>query len=390
MTTADGTGVAAGSSADVTPSGGSQAGGSQAGVTPSGDSSAAGTQLPAGGSVTLVTHDSFNMDKKVLAKFQADTGITLKILAQGDAGAMVNKLVLTKDHPLGDLVFGIDNTFASRTLDGGVLAPYTSPAAKNGSDKYAIGAAATPGGAADATAGAEPAGQNRLTAVDYGDVCVNVDHTWFANKKLAEPKTYEDLAKPEYKDLLVVPSPATSSPGLAFLLGTIAHFGGEDSNDAGSGWQKYWTELKNNGLKVTAGWEDAYSVDFSGSSGKGARPLVLSYASSPPFEMQAGMTKAPTGALLDTCFRQVEYAGVLAGAANPAGAQKVVDFFLSKEFQTAMPDQMYVYPVDSGVALPKSWQQFAPAAKDPATLPASKIAAGRDGWIQTWTDLVDG
>ncbi len=322
-----------------------------------------------GGTVTLVTHDSFNMDKSVIANFEKTSGITLKILAQGDAGAMVNRLVLTKDKPLGDVVFGIDNSFASRALDAGVLQSYAAPAAGDGADKYAIDS------------------ENRLTAVDYGDVCVNVDHKWFTHKKLAEPRTYEDLSKPEYKNLLVVPSPATSSPGLAFLLGTIANFG---SDGDPAGWQRYWSGLKDNGVKVTAGWEDAYSVDFSGSSGKGARPLVVSYASSPPFETKAGETEAPTGALLNTCFRQVEYAGVLAGAANPDAAKKVVDFLLSKAFQDAMPEQMYVYPVSRDAKLPKSWKQFAPAATNPATMNPSQITAGREKWIGAWSDLMEG
>lgn len=318
-----------------------------------------------GGTVTLITHDSFAMDKSVIAAFEKKSGITLKILARGDAGAMTNQLVLTKDKPLGDVVYGIDNTFASRALDAGVLQPYASPAAKNGADEFAV----------------DP--QNRLTAVDYGDVCVNVDHAWFANKKLAEPTTYEDLAKPAYKNLLDVESPATSSPGLAFLLGTIAHFGDDR-------WQAYWTSLKANGVKVTASWEDAYSVDFSGSSGKGARPLVVSYASSPPDEVKNPMATAPTGALLDTCFRQVEYTGVLAGAANPQGAEKVVDFLLSKQFQQAMPGEMYVYPVDRSVALPKDWKQFAPVAPHPATMDPAKIASNREQWIGAWTDLLEG
>lgn len=321
-----------------------------------------------GGSVTLVTHDSFNMDKSVIADFESSSGIQLKILAQGDAGAMVNKLVLTKDKPLGDVVFGIDNSFASRALDAGVLQSYVPTAAANGADKYAI----------------DP--QNRLTAVDYGDVCINVDHRWFADKKRAEPRTYEDLTKPEYKNLLVVPSPATSSPGLAFLLGTVAHFG---SDGDPAGWLQYWTALKNNGVKVTAGWEDAYTVDFSGSSGKGARPLVLSYASSPPIEMKAGETEAPTGALLNTCFRQVEYTGVLAGAANPDGAKKVVDFLLSKKFQDAMPGQMYVYPVSTTAKLPASWKQFAPAATKPEAMDPAEITDNREKWIGAWSDLME-
>jgi len=348
------------SSATGSPSGGSSVG------APA--SSSSGSGKPSGGTVTLVTHDSFNMDKSVIADFESSSGIQLKILAQGDAGTMVNKLVLTKDKPLGDVVFGIDNSFASRALDAGVLQGYASTAAANGADKYAI----------------DP--QNRLTAVDYGDVCINVDHRWFADKKRAEPRTYEDLTKPEYKNLLVVPSPATSSPGLAFLLGTVAHFG---SDGDPAGWLRYWTALKNNGVKVTAGWEDAYTVDFSGSSGKGARPLVVSYASSPPFEMKAGQRTAPTGALLDTCFRQVEYTGVLAGAANPDGAKRVVDFLLSKKFQDAMPEQMYVYPVSTTAKLPASWKQFAPAASKPEAMDPAEITGNREKWIGAWSDLME-
>lgn len=343
---------------------GSSAGPTTSTVVSASGSGPVGVGAAGGGQVTLVTHDSFVIDDALLAEFEASSGLQVTVLAQGDAGAMVNQLLLTAGNPLGDAVFGIDNTFASRALDAGILAPYTSPAASNGAAAFG-------------------AGDDRLTAVDYGDVCVNVDHSYFATKGLAEPVTFEDLAKPEYKDLLVVESPATSSPGLAFLLGTVAHFG-ED------GWQAYWTQLKDNGVKVTGGWADAYTVDFSGSSGKGARPLVVSYASSPPAEVPDGATTAPTGALLDTCFRQVEYAGVLQDAGNPAGAQQVIDFLLSAEFQASVPDGMYVYPVDSAAPLPAAWQQFAPVATAPAEVDPAVIAANREAWISAWSDLLEG
>jgi thiamine transport system substrate-binding protein len=325
---------------------------------------APGEPTAAAGTVTLITHDSFGVDKKVLSDFEASSGIKVTLLAQGDAGAMVNKLILTKKNPLGDAVFGIDNTFASRALAADVLAPYASPLAANGSSRYSIG-------------------NNRLTPVDYGDVCVNVDHGYFAKTKLAEPVTFEDLAKPAYKNLLVVESPATSSPGLAFLLGTVAHFGD-------NGWQAYWSKLKDNGVKVTSGWEDAYTVDFSGSSGNGARPLVVSYASSPPSEVKAGSTSAPTSALLKTCFRQVEYAGVLTGAKNPQAARKVVDFLISSKFQAGVADQMYVYPVNTNTQLPTGWQKFAPVAPHPEVIAPEVISTKRDAWISAWSDLMEG
>jgi len=335
-------------------------------ATPSAVTTAgSGVGAAGGGEVTLVTHDSFVIDDQLLAEFEASSGLKVTVLAQGDAGAMLNQLVLTASNPLGDAVFGIDNTFASRALSADILQPYTSPAATPGSAEFAVG-------------------DDRLTAVDYGDVCVNVDRDYFAGKGLAEPVTFEDLTKPEYKDLLVVESPATSSPGLAFLLGTVAHFG-ED------GWPAYWDQLKNNGVKVDGGWTDAYTVDFSGSSGKGSRPLVVSYASSPPSEVTDDTAAAaPTGALLNTCFRQVEYTGVLKGAKNPAGAQRVVDFLLSPEFQASVPDAMYVYPVDPAAPLPAAWQKYAPVATDPATLDPALIAANREAWISTWSDSLEG
>jgi thiamine transport system substrate-binding protein len=336
--------------------------------TPAGGSSTAGstTAAPAGGTVTLVTHDSFALSDGLLASFESATGITVKQVAPGDGGTLVNQLILTKDAPLGDLAYGVDNSFASRAIAEGVFDPTTStaPAAADAA-KYAV----------------DDSGS--LTAIDYGDVCLNVDHSWFASHSLAEPTNLEDLTKPEYKDLLVVPNAATSSPGLAFLLATIGKFG----ND---GWQAYWKALQANGLKVANGWSDAYYTDFTGGGGDGTRPVVLSYASSPPDTIPDGGDTPTTGALLDTCFRQVEYAGVLAGAKNPQGAAKLLDFLLSDAVQTDIPGSMYMYPVSTSVTLPPVWAQWAPLADHPYTVKPADISANRDDWIKQWTDLVIG
>ncbi|SEO61492.1 thiamine ABC transporter substrate-binding protein [Amycolatopsis saalfeldensis] len=312
--------------------------------------------------VTLVTHDSFVAPQDVLDAFQRQSGLKLKVVKYGDAGALTNKLVLTKANPIGDVAYGVDSTFASRALGEGVFQPYTSPEADRGPQRYSV----------------DP--EHRLSAVDLGDVCVNVDSGYFAAKGLPEPKTYDDLADPKYKDLTVAEDPATASPGLAFLLGTIAKFGEQ-------GWPGYWSKLKANGLKVDSGWEEAYTKDFSGSSGKGPRPIVVSYASSPAAEVgQDG--KPRTKALLDTCYRQVEYAGVLTGTKNLPQAQKVVDFLLSQQFQTTVPANMYVYPARQGVDLPAGWAQAAPLPTAPATLPADQVQAGREKWIGAWRSLM--
>jgi thiamine transport system substrate-binding protein len=323
----------------------------------------AGSGTP-GGSVVLVTHDSFAASPDVLDAFTEETGLTVDVRSIGDAGAMVNQLVLTKDDPLGDAVFGVDTTFASRALDEGVLEEYASPAA--GPEIEALA----------------PDDSDRLTAIDYSDVCVNVDHEWFAAAGVPEPVTLDDLAEPQYEGLLVVEDPASSSPGLAFLLATISAFG--------DGWEQYWADLRDNDVKVAAGWSDAYGVDFSGSSGEGPRPLVVSYASSPPYEVAEGSDVAPTGALLQTCFRQVEYAGVLAGAANPEGARALVDFLLSPTFQEDIPEQMYVYPASPEAELPEAWVAFAPLSPAPFAVAPEEIAANRQAWIERWTDIVIG
>jgi thiamine transport system substrate-binding protein len=312
--------------------------------------------------VVLVTHESFVMSKKLQQDFEDESGYDLVIKASGDAGALTNKLVLTKDDPTGDAVFGIDNTFGSRAIDEGVLAPYAAklPA---GADAYGL-------------AGDD---DHDLTPVDTGNVCVNVDDTWFADKGIPEPQGLDDLVKPAYKDLFVTPGATTSSPGLAFLLATVAAYG-ED------GWQDYWSQLMANGAELTQGWSDAYEVDFTQGGGNGDRPIVLSYDSSPAFTIDdnGGTT---TSALLDTCFRQVEYAGVLAGANNPDGAKALVDFMLTKGFQEALPDAMYVFPVDPSVALPDDWAKFAKQPDQPYAVDPAEIAAHRDEWLTDWSDV---
>lgn len=333
----------------------------------SGATGTGGTADLAGTTVTLVTHDSFALSDGLLEQFTAETGVDVEVVQPGDAGTLVNQLVLTKDAPLGDAVFGIDNSFASRAIEEGVVAPYAS----------------TGDAAADAAGFAvEGDDQGALTAVDFGDVCLNVDHAWFAKEKLAEPTTLDDLTKPEYADLLVVPNAVTSSPGFAFLLATIGA--------KPDGWQDYWQALADNGVKVADGWSDAYFTDFSGGGGDGPRPIVLSYASSPPSTVPEGGTEPTTGALLDTCFRQVEYAGVLTGAQNPAGAQALVDFLLSDEVQADIPGSMYMYPVSATVDLPAEWEQWAPLSERPFVVAPDQIAANRDAWLEDWSTTVIG
>jgi thiamine transport system substrate-binding protein len=335
------------------------------GLAACGSSSSSGT----GGSddtVTLVTHDSFAVSKLVLRDFTKQTGITVKVLKNGDAGAALNQAILTKDAPLGDAFFGVDNTFLSRALAAGIFVPYPAkgidqvPAALRLDDK------------------------NRVTPIDTGDVCVNYDKQWFADKQLPVPTSLDDLADAKYKDQLVVENAATSSPGLAFLLATVAKYGPD-------GWDGYWKRLRANGVKVVDGWEAAYNTEFSGSAGHGDFPLVVSYASSPPAEViYATPTPktAPTGSIDDTCFRQIEFAGVLKGATHPAAAKRLLDFMLTRPFQADIPLQMFVFPAVPGTPLPPEFTKYASVPADPLTLPPAKIGTNREAWIKQWTTTV--
>ncbi|MFD6534351.1 thiamine ABC transporter substrate binding subunit [Streptomyces sp. NPDC060184] len=320
--------------------------------------------------VTLVSHDSFAASDDVLKAFTEETGYTVKVLKSGDAGAALNQEILTKGSPRGDVFFGVDNTLLSRALDQGLFTPYKA----KGLDAVA----------ADTQLDAK----HRVTPIDTGDICVNYDKKYFADKKLDPPHSFADLLKPAYKNLLVTENAATSSPGLGFLLGTIA-----DSGE--NGYQDYWKKLKANGVKVVDGWEQAYNEEFSGSAGgkkaNGDRPLVVSYASSPPVEVYYAdpqPAEAPTGVATATCFRQIEFAGLLDGAKNEAGGKALLDFLISKRFQEDMPLQMFVDPVVKDVKLPEVYTKFGATVDKPFTVDPAKIAANRESWVQTWTSLV--
>ncbi|WP_328906116.1 thiamine ABC transporter substrate-binding protein [Streptomyces sp. NBC_00234] len=321
--------------------------------------------------VTLVSHDSFNASKDVLKAFTEETGYTVKVLKSGDAGAALNQEILTKGSPRGDVFFGVDNTLLSRALDNGLFTPYEA----KGLDRVA----------ADAQLDAD---KHRVTPVDTGDICVNYDKKYFADKKLDPPQSFDDLLKPAYKDLLVTENAATSSPGLGFLLGTVAAYG-ED------GYENYWKKLKDNGVKVVDGWEQAYNDEFSGSAGgrkaKADRPLVVSYASSPPVEVlyaEPQPTEAPTGVATGTCFRQIEFAGLLDGAKNEAGGKALLDFLISRTFQEDMPLNMFVNPVVSDAKLPELFTEFGATVDKPATVAPDRIAENREQWVRSWSSLV--
>lgn len=318
--------------------------------------------------LTVMVHDSFSISEDVAAAFEQENKVKLVFVKSGDAGSMVSRAVISSKAPQADLMYGVDNTFLSRALQGGIFEAYESPLLAGIPDEFKL----------------DPTFQ--VVPVDYGDVCLNYDKAWFAEKGLTLPASLEDLLKPDYNGLLVVENPATSSPGLAFLMASVAHFGPD-------GWQDYWKNLRANGLTVVNDWNTAYYTNFSGSAGQGPQPLVVSYASSPAAEVYFAETppaEAPTGSIVaaGTCFRQVEFAGILKGTPNRALAEKFVDFILSTTFQEDVPLQMFVYPVNPQARLPEVFVQHSKIPQQPASLPPAEISTNREAWIQSWTEIV--
>ncbi|MDX1449559.1 MAG: thiamine ABC transporter substrate-binding protein [Acidimicrobiia bacterium] len=316
------------------------------------------------GKVTIVTNDAFADVSYLLDPFTAETGIEYEVIAGGDAGSMSNQAILTKGNPLGDVLYGFDNTFLSRLLDEDLFVPYESPNAANVPDEFKL----------------DP--ESRVTPVDFGDVCINFDKAALAEDGIDPPASFDDLRRPEYAGRLVVQNPATSSPGLAFMLATIAEYGEP-------GWLDFWQDLADHGVEVVPGWSEAYFSSWTLYGG--SQPLVVSYASSPPAEVVFADPMpevAPSGVMEASCFRQVEFIGILAGTDNLAGAQALIDWWLTDSLQAELPLNYFVYPVNPGVALPEAFLEHTAVPEDTHTLPPEEIAANRDRWIEEWTSTV--
>lgn len=307
----------------------------------------AGDTVPADatpGEVILLAYDAFTPAEGIFDAFEQQTGARVKVVTGGDSGTLISKAILTAGNPEGDVLWGVDNTTVSRARGAGLL------------DSY------------------EP--------VDEGDVCVNFDKNWFSSRGITPPASMDDLVKPAYRGQLVVQDPVNSSPGLAFLMASVAQYG--------DGWGQWWEKLVANGVRIAADWTTAYTVDFSGSSGRGKYPLVVSYGSSPPAEVLYAATpidEPPTGVIESTCFRQTEYVGALRGTKNPALARKLVEYLLDVPFQESMPLSLFVFPVNPGAALPELFTKFAVRAESPLTLDPTVIAENRDAWLDEWRSI---
>ena len=318
--------------------------------------------------LTVMTHDSFAISEDLITDFETEQDITVSFVRSGDTGRALNQAILSKENPIADIFYGVDNTFLTRALEENIFEAYASPMLSDIPERFQI----------------DP--DHYALPVDYGDVCINYDRSFFEESDLEIPNSLEALTDPEYEGLLVTENPATSSPGLAFLMATIAQFGEENYLD-------YWTSLKENGLVVGSDWETAYYTNFSGSTGHGPQPMVVSYSSSPAAEVifaERELEEAPTASIVgpNTCYRQIEFVGILQGTKNRELAEAFIDFMLSVPFQEDIPMQMFVYPVNQQAALPQAFVEHVQIPDEPASLSPQQIDQNREKWIEAWTELV--
>lgn len=320
----------------------------------------------------VMTYDSFAISEDVIAEFEEEHNVTVQFLQAGDTGTMLSQAILTKDDPQSDVIYGVDNTFLSRALEAGIFAPYEAENLGQIPDRLKL----------------DP--EHRVSPVDYGDVCLNYDRAYFEEQGLAVPEDLRALTQPEYRGLLVVENPASSSPGLAFLITTIGVFGEEGEYT----YLDYWAELRENDVLVVDGWDTAYYNEFSGgASSGGTRPLVVSYATSPAAEVyfaEGDLEESPTGAITapNTCFRQVEFVAVREGAEDPELARAFVDFVLGETFQSDIPLNMWVFPANPDAELPEVFTEYAQVAEEPVEVPYAAIEENREAWIEAWSETV--
>jgi len=318
--------------------------------------------------LVIMTHDSFDISEAVIQEFEQANDATVVIQKAGDAGEALVRAILEKGNPSADLLYGIDNTYLGRALDQEIFDTYKPDLLDTVPARFIL----------DDT--------GHVTPIDYGYVNLNYDVAALAELGLSPPTTLEELTTSAWEGQLVVQNPASSSPGLAFLIATVDYFGEGDDYD----YLDFWRDLKENGLLVKDGWSDAYYTDFTPYGGD--RSLVVSYATSPAAEVffaAAPIDVPPTGNVLidKATFLQIEGIGILKGANSKNLAKKFIDYALGLRFQEDFPDKMFVYPVNEDAATPDFFK-FAEEPTRPADISAQEIGEKRESWIQAWTGVV--
>ncbi|MCK4247427.1 MAG: thiamine ABC transporter substrate-binding protein [Methanomicrobia archaeon] len=306
--------------------------------------------------LVIYTYDSFvsewGIGPKIVPLFEEAYNCKVEIKAVGDAGDVLNRAIIEKNNPRADILIGIDNNSLSKALKNDILVPYTPKTIDVVPEQFIF----------DPT--------YHVVPFDYGYIAFVYD-----SEIITPPQTFDELLDPKYKKAIILEDPRTSSPGAAFLLWTIAIYG--------ENYLDFWEQLKPNILTITSGWDQAYGMFTSGEA-----PIVLSYATSPAYHVEyEDITRYKAFIPKDGGYLQIEGAGIVKNCAHKELAEKFIDWMLTEDFQREIPLTQWMFPVNSNVELPASFD-YAVKPDKILYLDSEEIAENLDRWIKNWAELM--
>lgn len=325
--------------------------------------------------LTIVTYDIIAITDDVLNEFTNQTGVQVEMIRTDDAGGILEHLLLTKDNPQADLALGLDNTYLQTAFQFDLLA-------EHGAQIPVLDSKAT-----------IPYNGNKAVPFDQGYICLNADTQALSENHISFPTTLEELTAPDWKGKTAFPSPVTSSPGRAFMVASIDYFEQQSSNTTAFDW---WADMADNDAIFTTGWTEAYETHYTGGYGIwneghiGDAWLTVSYCHSPGVEALYGGNSTISAAVdIDfASFSQVEYAAPVNGGGSKNAVNAFIEFLLTDEVNTNMPENNLMYSVLEGKDLPETngYRYHSPVPSQPSTIEMDRIGQEMDDWLKDWRD----
>ncbi|MHA1198677.1 MAG: thiamine ABC transporter substrate-binding protein [Candidatus Heimdallarchaeaceae archaeon] len=311
-------------------------------------------------SLVIYTYESLLADPgyDFISAYASYSGIPtseIRIVYMEDANSVLSKAILEKDDPTADVLIGLDNVMIHDAKEEGILQIYDSPTLVNISETLVTNL--------------DP--EKYLLPYDYGIIALWYDLNRIntsTNPEL-EYLTLDDILEYDLDKQLIVEDPTLSSPGLGFLLWTIAIYGDPEINFEGvlgQNWRDWWSEAKSD-LRIASSWGDAFSIYYTPEED---RPMMVSYGTSPAYDVchpdyGVGEGNPPPSAavvshenptalqiIMKNAWLQIEGIGLVNNAPHTVEAKKFIDWFLDQELQDNIPLNNWMYPANLHANIP--------------------------------------